>query len=175
MKQINSIKQSWHIGLLLLMLLALIGPWAHDAVNVPAEYPCEVRLYGDFCGIPLSGVQIFSMMVSGLAGIGMRLMTGTEFTQTLRKFLFVLSYLLLLLPILSDLLLVLRGERQRWQLLHVAAKSLALCLVAGFILLGLPVLSIPPWASWGIWLYIGLMLFALVFESLNLFQDKTLT
>ena len=148
MWQISSSKRVWRIGLLLLMLLAITGPWAHDKINVPAEYPCEVRLYGDFCGIPLSGVQLFSMWVIGLPAISLRLMT--DFTKIFREFLFVLSLLLLLLPVLSGLLLILRGERRRWQMLHVAAISLALFLAAGFILLGLPVLSIPPWASWGI-------------------------
>ena len=51
-------KRLWGIAILALLLLAILGPWAYDQINVPAEYPCSapfIRLEGDFCGVPYSG------------------------------------------------------------------------------------------------------------------------
>ena len=43
-------------AILLLFIVAMFGPWIYNLINVPAEYTCShpnVRLYGDFCGVPL--------------------------------------------------------------------------------------------------------------------------
>lgn len=36
----NEHKRVWRVAILVLLLAAIIGPWAYDRVNVPAEYPC---------------------------------------------------------------------------------------------------------------------------------------
>ena len=55
-------------AILLLLIISLLGPWTFDQINVPAQYPCTppiVRLYGDFCGVPLSGIQVFGLYIGG--------------------------------------------------------------------------------------------------------------
>jgi hypothetical protein len=179
MWRISSNKRAWRIGLLLLLLVALTGPWAFDKIHVPAEYPCDgsntFRLDGDFCGIQLSGLGLISFIATGLVSISMRLVTGaTAFTKTAREFLFVISSVLLLLPFISSLLLIVRGEQRRRRRLHVAALCLALCLAAGFILLDPNHFSVPLRALWGIWFYICLLICALAIELLTLLQERSL-
>ena len=36
----NEHKRALRVALLILLLVAIAGPWAYDQVNVPAEYPC---------------------------------------------------------------------------------------------------------------------------------------
>lgn len=147
----------WRVILLALLSLALIGPWAFDLINVPAEYTCHapnVRLYGDFCGVPLSGMQLLSWMASGFVTAGMGLVTGSvAFSDWLRQLVFSLLGMLVLLPILSTLLIVLRGARRRLQVFNLTAWVVALgvCLLVGIS--GYPKFF---WALWGVWLYIGL-------------------
>jgi len=165
----SSSKRTWRSGLVFLLLLAVAGPWTYDKINVPAEYACAVRLYGDYCGVPLSGFEIFSMMAGGLGAVGLRLVTGeTPFLKTLREFLFALGLLLLFLPFLSNLILTLRGDQGRFRRFHVAVLILALCLLLAAVLFGMPAFFGPIQASWGILLYTGLLSIALVFELLNL-------
>jgi hypothetical protein len=56
---LNEGKRIWRVITLAVLLLAILGPWAFDRTNVPAEFPCtgpHIRLEGDFCGIPMSGL-----------------------------------------------------------------------------------------------------------------------
>jgi hypothetical protein len=169
----SSSKRTWRAGLIFLLLLAVAGPWTYDKINVPAEYACAVRLYGDFCGIPLSGFKIFSMMAGGLGAVSLRLVTGeTPFLKTLREFLFALGLLFLFLPILSNLILTLREDQGRFRWFHLALLILALCLLITAVLFGMPAFSGPIQASWGILLYTGLLSIALVYELFNLFDKQ---
>jgi hypothetical protein len=56
---LNERKRIWRVITLAGLLLAILGPWAFDRTLVAAEYPCSrphIRLKGDFCGLPLSGL-----------------------------------------------------------------------------------------------------------------------
>ena len=58
----NTQKHKLRMVVLVGMIVAFLGPWAFDRINVPAQYECtppNIRLYGDFCGIPFSGFQFF--------------------------------------------------------------------------------------------------------------------
>ena len=62
---INEHKRIWRTAVLVLLIIAMTGPWSFDLINVPAEYPCSLpnyRLEGDFCGIPFSGIWIFPVL-----------------------------------------------------------------------------------------------------------------
>jgi hypothetical protein len=161
----------WRVILLALLSLALLGPWAFDLINVPAEYPCHppvVRLYGDFCGVPLSGIQFLSWMASGFVTGGIGLVTGSVgFFDWIRQVVFSLLGILVLLPILSTLLIILRGAGRRLQVFNLAALvvSLAVCLLVVFS--GYPELF---WALWGVWLYLGLAAGSVVLEVIALKQ-----
>src|SRR3990172_7764072 len=86
MSWINKHQRVWRVVILVLLLVAIMGPWTFgDRIDVPSEYPCSapwVRLEGDFCGMLLSGIGVFSWMVGGLINLGVRLVTGaTVFTD----------------------------------------------------------------------------------------------
>jgi hypothetical protein len=161
----------------LLLLLAIAGPWTVEEINVPAEFPCSsdyFRLEGDFCGVPISGFQIFSFLITGLVSMSIRLLSGeAAFSPWAREILTLISLFLLFLPIVTTLILIVRGEQRRRRRIHALALGLTLCLFAGLSLLGLPGFSLPLYASWGIWLYIVLMLGALIFELLIVTREKT--
>ncbi len=40
MKWLKTHQRVWRLAILLLLLIAIAGPWAFDLVNVPAEYSC---------------------------------------------------------------------------------------------------------------------------------------
>jgi len=151
--------------------VAFLGPWTFDRIYVPSKYECSapfIRLEGDFCGIPLSGIQVFFWLSSGLTA---RLVTG-EFviSERIREFLLISLFLLLpLLPILSTLLLILRGDHPRRQVFTIIAWVLAI----GFGIFG--GLNNHPelyWEVWGIWLYIGLAISALILEILVILPNR---
>jgi hypothetical protein len=173
MSWINKHKRIWRVVILVLLLVAILGPWTFDRINVPSEYPCStpsIRLEGDFCGTPISGMRIYSGMVGGIINAGVGLVTGaTVFTdrggEFLRAFLIMLVLLLLLLPFFSTLLLILGGDHRRRQMFHVAAWGLA----SGIgLLIGISRFPKLFWVLWGIWLYTGLAASALILEVLAL-------
>jgi hypothetical protein len=58
----NEYKKVWRVAVLVLLLVAIMGPWTFDRIHVPSEYSCSspyIRLEGDFCGIPLRGITVF--------------------------------------------------------------------------------------------------------------------
>lgn len=183
MSWINEHKRVWRVAILVLLLVAMMGSWAFDLINVPAEYPCSapnVRLEGDFCGVPMSGIQVFSWMIGGVIGMVVELFIGTPgFADrggpSLGEFLIILvtlmALLLLLLPFFNTLLSLVRGDRWRRQGLNVAAWGLA----AGIGLLmgmsGYPKLFR---VLWGVWLYTGLAAGALILEALTLAAERRL-
>ncbi len=175
MSWINKHQRVWRVVILVLLLIAMMGPWTFDLINVPAEYPCSapnIRLEGDYCGMPLTGIWIFSEMVGGLINLGVRLATGaTAFTDGARELLFSLLLLLLVAPFFSTLPLILGGDRRRWRMFHVVAWGLA---VGIGLLLGLSGSSRLFWVLWvwGIWLYIGLAGSALILEVLVLVAER---
>ena len=72
-------KVLWRILILALFIISMLGPWAFDLLNVPAQYPCgkpSVRLYGDFCGSPISGFGVIKWANSGFIYILDELIKG---------------------------------------------------------------------------------------------------
>jgi hypothetical protein len=65
------------------------------------------------------------------------------------------------LPIFSTMLLILRGDRRCRRLFHAVAWALA----AGLgLLYGMVSHTSASWALWGVWLYIGVAVSALILE-----------
>ncbi len=168
-------KRVWRAAILMLLLLASIGPWAFDRIVVPAEYACSapfIRLKGDFCGTPLSGVWILLAVVGEAIRIVGSLVTGTStFGEVGRLPLIVLLVLLPLLSFSSTLFLILAGDRPRRYIFHIAVWSLA---VVSTVWLLLSVPELPATQIWGLWLYIGLAPSVLVLESIALAFRKSL-
>lgn len=175
------------VAILLALLVAIMGPWTFDRIHVPAEYSCSapfIRLEGDFCGVPMSGIRIFSWMIVGVIGMVAVLVTGeTGFAdrggEFLRGFLFIMVLLLLVLPFFSTLLLIVRKDHRhlvlygpstgRRQVFNAAAWGVA----AGIGLL-IGISSHPKlfWSLWGIWLYVGLAVGVLILEVLTLAAER---
>ena len=166
-------QRNWRIALLILMVLALMGPWAFDQINVPAKYECtapNVRLEGDFCGVPITGLQSILWLGSGLTFIIFGLLTGDfALFEMIRELLIVWLLLFPFLPFISTLLLIPRGNNRRRQVFTLLAWLLAL---VGDLFIGLANYPRLFWEVWGIWLYIGLAISALILEILVIISNR---
>jgi len=157
----------WRIVALIFLVAAVLGPWVYDLINVPAEYACSppvVRLEGDFCGVPVSGAYMLFGLGSESVNIVSGLVTGRlVLAETSRQLLILLLGYLLLLPAVSILLMILKGNRRWLQIFHITV----LCLAGGLMLWafsaesGLRMIQL-----WGPWLYTGVVLSELILEVL---------
>jgi hypothetical protein len=160
-------KRRWRIAFLILLTLAVSGPWAFDLIHVPSQYACSpphVRLNGDFCGIPISVIGNFTIILFPIIGsVGAGLFTGKVGLGTLLTAFFL--PLLPLLPFLTTLFLILGKDRQQRHIFQLAALGL----VAAFSLFyGLGSILRPHSALrvWGLWLYLSLTISMLFLELL---------
>ena len=166
---INEHKNGWRVALLVVVLVAIMGPWTFDPIFLPPGFSCSapnIRLDDDFCGTPLSGTWWLYWMVIGFVYASAGLVTGAMgFVESVDVFRVSLLLFLLVLPFFSTLLLILRGDRRRRQIFNIVAWGLA----AGIALL-IGMSSYPRlfWVLWGSWLYIGLAASALILEVLTL-------
>jgi hypothetical protein len=153
---INEHKSKLRIAFLLLLVIAINGPWlAFDAMWVPSEPPFEcrppnTRLSDNLCG------EVKSLT---------RLMFEGAMDASL-----LYSWVLFptLLPLFSSLVIILRGEHKRLKILHFVLLALAAAYSA--ILIFTPeMLRV---SIWGIWLYFILVLLMLVIEGLTTIIDR---
>lgn len=161
------------MAVLLLLLVAIMGPWWFDRILVPSQYTCSapnVRLEGDFCGMPVSGTWMPAAVVGGLVPMVAELLTGTRvFSDRIREFAFGLLALLPLLPFFSSLLMILGRHHHRRQVFHIIVLGLA----GSFALfVGTAVFSRFWWILWGLWLYIGVIASGFVLEVLTFNSEK---
>lgn len=155
----------WRIAALVLLLVAKVGPFAYDLINVPAEYPCSapfVRLEGDFCGVPMSGAYMLFALVGESVRIVSGLVTGgLLLAETSRQLLILLIGCLLLLPAFSTLLMILKGDRRWLQIFHMTV----LCLAGGLMLWAFSAESgLRTIQLWGPWLYVASVMVLLILE-----------
>ena len=169
MSWINEHKNGWRAALLVVVLVAIMGPWTFDQILVPSEYSCSapnIRLDDDFCGTTLPGTYWLYWMVIGFVYASAGLVTGAMgFVEWADVFRVSLLLSPLVLPFFSTLILILRGDRRRWQIFNIVAWGMA----AG-IALWIGMSSYPRlfWVLWGSWLYIGVATSALILEVLTL-------
>lgn len=169
MKWIHEHKGIVRLVVLVGMVIAIGGPWEFDRIHVPAQYPCSppnIRLEGDFCGLPLSLAWFVFSILGGLAYIVREADWGSlRFAALLSELPIYLFVFLLIFPVVSTAVLVLRGEGRRWQTLHIAGLVLA----AG-------IAGLQAWSGnytsgwifrllWGLWLYILLTASLFVLEA----------
>jgi hypothetical protein len=160
-------------ALLVLLVVAIIGPWGFDRINVPAQYPCQapnIRLEGDFCGLPLSGFWIFSLIVTEIPGTIVRIFNGTAVNMDLRPLLLMMLFLFyLVVPIIITFLISWHENQHRRKAFHMASWGLAVGVGLFFAIINYSNLF---WKLWGIWLFIGLAAVALILEILTLLAGK---
>lgn len=163
MSWINEHRRVWGIAILAILLLAGVGPWSFDLIDVPAQYPCSapfIRLKGDFCGLPLPGMWVLSILPGALVALAVGTLTGElAFADVVRIFLEILSVLFVLLPVISALFLVLPGPLQYKSKLHLAAWGLAVVVIVRWLPL---TFEYSPDHLWGLWLYMGVVCSVLI-------------
>jgi hypothetical protein len=167
MSWINKHRRVWGFVILALLLMAGMGPWGFDVINVPAQFSCSapfIRLKGDFCGEPVSGVRGLSALLGDLV-VGT--VTGrVAFIDLGHIFLVILYVLIVLLPVISAVLWISTGRHQHQSIFHLAAWGLATIFIwFGFSVRLLTVTSqFHPGQLWGLWLYTGLVTTVLILE-----------
>lgn len=175
MSRLNNPLRLWRLIVVALLLVALLGPWLYDRVNVPAEYPCSapyIRLEGDFCGEPHSGIWIVMSFVGGFGRAITGVFTGeVALAEIGRSLPISLLPLLLLLPVFSTLLLILRGDGGLLRVANVIIWSLATAF-SWLMFLTLSPSGVPPLQFWGLWLYVGTITIGLVVEVVVLLGKR---
>ena len=160
MSWINKHRRVWGFVILALLLMAVMGPWGFDVINVPAQYSCSapfIRLKGDFCGESVSGVRGLSALLGALI-VGT--VTGrVAFIDLGHIFLGILYVLIALLPVISAVLWISTGRHQHQSIFHLAAWGLATIFIwFGFsVRLLTDTSQFHPGKLWGLWLYTGLV------------------
>lgn len=155
------------------VLLALVGPWAYDRINVPAEFACQapyVRLGGDYCGLPLSGVWLLTGLGQELASFAERVAVGElRFDDLGRALLYLWALMMMLLPILG---LIWRPQSRHvgWRWVRVVMTGLAVATTIFFLS---NTATMELLRLWGVWLYAGAV-FLLVLDNAmgNASQNK---
>lgn len=172
---LNQSKRIWRVAILILLLVAISGPWGFDRINVPAQYACTtaVRLYGDFCGMPVSGMWMPVEIIRGFIPMIVELLTGTS-TYQIRDLFIGLIMLLPVLPFISSSFMILERHYHRWQVFHITALGLAVsfALFIGVNLMSDTGFSRVWWLLWGLWLFIGVTVSALALEALAFMRDR---
>lgn len=160
-------KRTWRIAALILLVIAMLGPWAYDLINVPGLYSCDgpyVRLEGDFCGLPISLLMALGALFGSLLGILSGDIAIGQVTHMLP-----LMLLVFIMPTVTNLYLLRHNEQARWQAFNVTACGLAA--IAASIYLGLSSLR-PHAPPWGVLLYVAVALGVLALELLSLILSR---
>ena len=158
-------KRTWRTAALILLAIAMLGPWAYDLINVPAQYSCDgpnVRLEGDFCGLPISLLMGLGALFALLLGI---LSGDSAIGQDPSTLILPLMLLVFIMPMFTNLYQLRHNEQARWQVFNVTAWGLAA--IAAGVFLGLSGLR-PHAPPWGVLLYVVVALGVLALESLSL-------
>lgn len=112
---------------LALFIISMLGPWAFELINVPAQYPCDkpfVRLYGDFCGYPNSGLGTVKWAAGGFFSILDELVKG-NFAAQIAEIIFLICVLIVTLPFFSNLLLIVNRDSRRLHILSIIVWGIA--------------------------------------------------
>ena len=170
MSWLNENRNIVRVAILALLIVSLLGPWMFDRIFVPVEYMCSppnIRLGGDFCGVPVSGFQFFGLFVGGFFQMILELISGT-FGNRSRELLVGLS-ILPLIPFFTSLLLSWKQDPRRLPKINLIAWILALIPTLTIFIIQIKDQII---RLWGLWLYILVAVSAIIFETL-LLKRKT--
>jgi hypothetical protein len=162
-------KQYWRLAFIVLLVLALSGPWAiFDIISIPAPFECSepwVRMDENFCGMLASP---FGMIISAIGdSLQPAARTGDSWADSglLGVYLPLLIYAL---PLITGLGLIGSKGSKSWQIIHVIVLFVFSALGSLYLYL----LLISRAVFWGFWLYIGLLIVMLVFEIITLTTSR---
>ena len=177
MSWIDRHKNVGRVAVLVLLLVAIIGPWTYTSDGVPPPEWCRapfILLENGRCVRLVSGSEVLFFMTGAFLTMSAGLVTGAtalagRAREFLGVFLFMMFLFLLLLPFFTTLLMIRGRVSRRLRAFHLIAWGLAAVLSL------LPFVSqwaLRPARLWGIWLYIGLAASALILEALALAAGK---
>jgi hypothetical protein len=143
---------------LALFLVSMLGPWMFDLIHVPAQYACGkpfVRLSGDLCGYPLSGLETIKWLGSGVFYTFGELIKGNLASQ-IPQLIALLGISIILLPFVSLLLLIGNRNSRRLHTANLIVSGLACLLTLTMFILQTNRDQFVPFLSWlwGLGLYI---------------------
>jgi hypothetical protein len=172
-------KALWRKLVPVLFIVAMLGPWMFDLLNVPLQYPCgrpSVRLYGDFCGYPISGFEVIRYANSGLFNILDQLIKGNIAGRIL-YLLFPFYTWLIILPFFSILLLIWNKNSLRLQIMNLVAWGLACSVILMMFIwqTGEDQVGHSLYLLWGIWLYLLVATGTIILEILVLRSNSELS
>ncbi len=179
---INQRKNIVRVAVLVLLLVAIVGPWTYSSDGtpvVPWTYSSDGTPPAEWCRDPnillengrcvrlVSGAEVLTLMTGAFLSLNVQLVKGTlvladRGREFFRVFLFVVFLFLLVQPFFSTLLLIFGGDRPLRGMYHVATWGLAV-VISGLLLVA------SFWSGlstdlWGIWLYVGLAASVLALE-----------
>lgn len=164
-------------AVVVLLLLAIIGPWFYTLDGVPPPEWCKAPLFllkNGRCAGLVSGTFVIALVSGAFININWELVTGTTVLPARARelfgvYLFMLYVILIILPLCTTAVLAwLKGSR-RWQRFHLAACGSAT------IMSCLPTLLEPELRSgrfWGMWLYIGVLISVLALDIFSPCQHQ---
>ena len=165
MKRIQDGRRWWPGVVVALAMVALWGPWGFDRVNVPVEYECSppnIRLEGDFCGVPVRGTWVIAMTAQTSMSLPAAWRAGLSVGAV--EILLAALPFFLVLPLLITLGRIVRDGSRRWRRANLVAWALGL-VVAGLLATAGLVNGWGPLRGWGVWLYIGLAMGMVIAEA----------
>ena len=152
--------------ILVLMVVAIIGPWFYESIHVPSPNPCTsgTRLDEDFCGIPVSGLQVFVLFFVNIFSSALQLVTGDA---SGRELLGSLGVVLFFLPIISVLILSLIKDNTNSKVEKLNISVLIIAFILGLLVTVLGI-SVASGELWGLWFYKVLIVCTLVLELISM-------
>jgi hypothetical protein len=171
----NHNKRLWRVVFLVLLVVALSGPWFFDRIHVPSQYACSaphVRLDEYFCGTPLTFVWLLGELTRTMISLVRGALSGWAPPVPLISVAIPsLLVTLLVMPLVSSWLLIVRSDQRRWRRFHLvtlalAAAAVALALAMTGLAAGLDGLAGGFRVLWGLWLYIIVIAGMLLWEVL---------
>jgi hypothetical protein len=111
MSWLNEHKRGWRITFVILLIIAIIGPWFLERINIPSPHDCPgIRLDDNFCGTPTSILRIMIFILFNLTDFMTSLLNGIS---TLTALLLISAGIIILLPLFSTLILILFEDHRR--------------------------------------------------------------
>ena len=176
---------------LVLFIISMLGIWDFDVIYISAQSPCHtynslvgksflseghfIRLNEYSCGIKLYGYEIISLPPLQLFfGILVELVEGNFTPAQIPDLIALIGILLIILPFLSNILLLRNHFSHRLQIINIIIWGVACLPTLGIFLLqtGRDEIIKYFYLLWGLWLYILLALGAITFEILLLKSDN---
>jgi hypothetical protein len=157
MSSIIDIHRIVRLVVLLLLVVAVLGPWAYSSDGVPPPEWCaepNILLTPERCVRLIPGTEILSLLGSFFVALPAMLFSR-EFSllERGRELLFVFLLTLLFLPLISTLSLFLTRTTRRLLVFDLAAWGLA---AVPAVYIAFFTTEQHPLQLWGVWLFVGL-------------------